>query len=112
MNPSAFKSATGLAVAIVLVAETLVLLDLSTFLFYEVVAEEAASVVSDVGPALITLAATSWLRTQQYDISAANRLREARLLFGRFCRPPWVSLATKAPFLGPTSQVAFLCQRS
>lgn len=61
MNPSAFKAPAVLVVAIVLVAETLVLLGLSVFLFFEVVADEPDSVVSGVGLAFITLAATGWI---------------------------------------------------
>jgi hypothetical protein len=61
MNPSAFKAPAVLVVAIVLVAETLVLLGLSVFLVYEVVADEPDSIASGVGLALITLAATAWI---------------------------------------------------
>lgn len=61
MNPSAFRSPAVLAVAIVLVAETLVLLGLSIFLLYEVVADEPDSIASGIGLALITLAATAWI---------------------------------------------------
>jgi hypothetical protein len=61
MNPSAFRAPAVLVVAIVLVAETLVLLALSVFLVYEVVADEPDAIASGIGLALITLAATAWI---------------------------------------------------
>ena len=61
MNPSAFKSPAVVLVAIVLAAESLVLLGLTVFLVYEVVADEPDSIASGIGLALITLAATAWI---------------------------------------------------
>lgn len=61
MNPSAFKSPAVAVVAIVLAAESLVLLSLTFFLVYEVVADEPDSIASGIGLALITLAATAWI---------------------------------------------------
>ena len=61
MNPSAFKSPAVVVVAIVLVAESLVLLGLTVFLVHEVVADEPDSIVSGIGLALMTLAATAWI---------------------------------------------------
>jgi hypothetical protein len=61
MNPSAFQAPAVLIVALILVAETLLLLGLSGFLIYQLVADSPDSITSAVGLVLITLAATAWI---------------------------------------------------
>lgn len=61
MNPSAFKAPAVLVVALILVAETLVLSGLSGFLIYQLAVDSPDSVASAVGLVLITLAATAWI---------------------------------------------------
>jgi hypothetical protein len=48
-------------VALILVAETLVLLGLSGFLIYQLVVDTPDSIASAIGLVLITLAATAWM---------------------------------------------------
>jgi hypothetical protein len=61
MNPSAFKSPAVLVVAVVLAAETLLLLGLSGYLVYQLVVDTPDSMASAVGLVLITLAAAAWI---------------------------------------------------
>ena len=61
MNPSAFRTPAVLMVALILVAETLVLLGLSGFLIYQLVVDTPDSIASAIGLVLITLAATAWI---------------------------------------------------
>jgi hypothetical protein len=61
MNPSAFKAPAVLAVALILVAETLLLLGLSGFLIYQLAFDTADSMASAVGLVVITVIATSWI---------------------------------------------------
>ncbi|MCF8549536.1 MAG: hypothetical protein K9G09_01375 [Pontimonas sp.] len=61
MNPSTFKAPAVLVVALILVAETLVLSGLSGFLIYQLAVDSPDSIASAVGLALITLAATAWI---------------------------------------------------
>jgi hypothetical protein len=63
MNPSAFRAPAVAIVALVLVAETLVLLGLSGFLIYQLVVDSPDSVASAVGLVLITFAAAAWITT-------------------------------------------------
>ena len=59
MNPSAFRSPAVLIVALILVAETLVVLGLSGFLIYQLVVDTPDAIASAIGLVLITLAATA-----------------------------------------------------
>ena len=61
MNSSAFRTPAVLIVALILVAETLVLLGLSGFLIYQFVFDTPDSIASAIGLVLITLAATAWI---------------------------------------------------
>jgi hypothetical protein len=61
MNSSAFKAPAVLVVALILVAETLVLLGLSGFLIYQLAVDSPDSIASEVGLVLISLAATAWI---------------------------------------------------
>jgi hypothetical protein len=61
MNPSAFRAPAVAIVALVLVAETLVLLGLSGFLIYQIAAEIPDSLASAVGLVVITVIATAWI---------------------------------------------------
>jgi hypothetical protein len=61
MNPSAFKAPAVIVVALVLVAETLVLLGLCGFLIYQLASDTADSMASAVGLVLITFAAAAWI---------------------------------------------------
>jgi hypothetical protein len=61
MNPSAFKAPAVLVVALILVAETMVLSGLSGFLIYQLAVDSPDSIASAVGLVLITLAATAWI---------------------------------------------------
>ena len=63
MNPSAFKAPAVLVVALILVAETLVLSGLSGYLIYQLVVATPDSVASAVGLVLITFAAAAWITT-------------------------------------------------
>ena len=63
MNPSAFKAPAVLVVALILVAESLVLSGLSGFLIYELVVDSPDSVASAVGLVLTTFAAAAWITT-------------------------------------------------
>jgi hypothetical protein len=63
MNPSAFKAPAVLVVALILVAETLVLSGLSGFLIYQLAVNSPDSVASAVGLVLITFAAAAWITT-------------------------------------------------
>jgi hypothetical protein len=61
MNPSAFKAPAVLVVALILVAESLVLSGLAGFLVYQLVVDSPDSIASAVGLVLITLAANAWI---------------------------------------------------
>jgi hypothetical protein len=61
MNSSASRTPAVLIVALILVAETLVLLGLSGFLIYQLVVDTPDSIASAIGLVLITLAATAWM---------------------------------------------------
>ena len=61
MNPSAFTAPAALVSALILVAETLVLLALSGYLFYLLAVDSPDAVASAMGLVLITLAATAWI---------------------------------------------------
>ena len=61
MDPSAFKVPAVLIVAMILLAETLVMLGLSGFLLYQLLVDSPDSIASAVGLVLITLAATAWI---------------------------------------------------
>jgi hypothetical protein len=61
MNSSAFRTPAVLIVALILVAETIVLLGLSGFLAYQLVVDSPDSIASAIGLVLITLAATAWI---------------------------------------------------
>ena len=61
MNSSAFRTPAVLIVALILVAETLVLLGLSGFLAYQLVVDAPDSIASATGLVLITLATTAWI---------------------------------------------------
>ena len=61
MNSSAFRTPAVLIVALILAAETIVLLGLSGFLIYQLVLDTPDSIASAVGLALITFATTSWI---------------------------------------------------
>jgi hypothetical protein len=61
MNPSAFRAPAVVIVALVLMAETLVLLGLSGFLIYQLVVDTPDAIASAVGLVLIALAATAWI---------------------------------------------------
>ena len=63
MNPSAFKAPAVLVVALILVAESLVLSGLSGFLIYQLVVDRPDSLASAVGLVLITFAAAAWITT-------------------------------------------------
>ena len=63
MNPSAFKAPAVLVVALILVAETLVLSGLSGYLIYQLVVDSLDSIASAVGLVLITCAAAAWITT-------------------------------------------------
>jgi hypothetical protein len=63
MNPSAFKAPAVLAVALILVAESLVLSGLLGFLIYQLVVDSPDSVASAVSLVLITFAAAAWITT-------------------------------------------------
>jgi hypothetical protein len=61
MNSSAFRTPAVLIVALILVAETIVLLGLSGFLIYQLVFDTPDSIASAIGLVLISLAATAWI---------------------------------------------------
>jgi hypothetical protein len=61
MNPSAFSAPAVILVALVLMAETLVLLGLSGFLFYQLAVDPPDSMASAVGLVVITVTATVWI---------------------------------------------------
>jgi hypothetical protein len=61
MNPSAFRAPSILVVALIMVAETLVLLGLSGYLIYQLVVGRPDSIASAVSLGLITVAATVWI---------------------------------------------------
>ena len=61
MNPSAFRTPAVIVVALVLVAETLVLLGLSGFLIYQLAVDSPDSMASAVGLVVITVIATAWI---------------------------------------------------
>ena len=61
MNPSALRTPAVLVVALILVAETLILLGLSGFLIYQLVVDTPDSTASAIGLVLITMAATAWI---------------------------------------------------
>ena len=61
MNPSASRAPATLVVALILVAESLVLLGLSSYLGYQLVVDSPNSMASAVGLVLITLAASAWI---------------------------------------------------
>jgi hypothetical protein len=61
MNPSAFRAPAVAIVALVLVAETLVLLGLSAFLTYQLAVDTPDSMASAIGLVTITVIATAWI---------------------------------------------------
>ena len=61
MNSSAFKAPAVIVVALVLVAETLVLLGLCGFLTYQLAVDIPDSLASAVGLVVITVIATAWI---------------------------------------------------
>jgi hypothetical protein len=61
MNPSAFRTPAVLIVALILVAESLVLLGLSGFLIYQLVLDTPGSIASAIGLVLIAMATTAWI---------------------------------------------------
>jgi hypothetical protein len=61
MNPSAFRTPAVFVVALILVAETLVLLGLSGFLIYQLVLDTPDSIASAIGLVLIAMATTAWI---------------------------------------------------
>jgi len=61
MNPSAFRTPAVIVVALVLVAETLVLLGLSAFLTYQLAVDPPDSLASAIGLVTITVIATAWI---------------------------------------------------
>ena len=61
MNPSAFTAPAVLVVALILVAETPVLLDLSGYLIHQLAVDSPDSLASAVGLVPITLAANAWI---------------------------------------------------
>ena len=61
MNSSTFRTPAVLIVALILVAETLVLLGRSGLLIYQLVVDSPDSIASAIGLVLITLAATAWI---------------------------------------------------
>jgi hypothetical protein len=61
MNPSAFKEPAVLVVALILVAETLVLSGLTGFLIYQLVVDSQDSIASAVGLVMIAIVATAWI---------------------------------------------------
>ena len=61
MNPSAFRAPAVVIVALILIAETLVLLGLSGFLIYQIAVETPDSLASAVGLVFITVIATAWI---------------------------------------------------
>jgi hypothetical protein len=68
MNPSALRTPAVLIVALILVAETLVLLGLSGFLVYQLVVDSPDSIASAIGLVLITLAATAWIAVTTFGL--------------------------------------------
>jgi hypothetical protein len=61
MNSSAFRTPAVIVVALVLVAETLVLLGLSGFLAFQLAVDTPNSMASAVGLVTITVIATAWI---------------------------------------------------
>jgi hypothetical protein len=61
MNSSAFRTPAVSVVALVLVAETLVLLGLSGFLICQLAVDTPDSIASAVGLVVITVIATAWI---------------------------------------------------
>jgi hypothetical protein len=61
MNPSAFRTPAVIVVALVLVAESLVLSGLSGFLIYQLAVGIPDSLASAVGLVVITVIATAWI---------------------------------------------------
>jgi hypothetical protein len=61
MNPSAFKAPAVLVVALILVAESLILLGLCGFLTYQLAVDIPDSLASAVGLVVITVIATAWI---------------------------------------------------
>lgn len=61
MNPSAFRTPAVIVVALVLVAETLVLLGLSAFLTYQLAVDTPDSMAPAIGLVTITVIATAWI---------------------------------------------------
>jgi hypothetical protein len=61
MNPSAFKAPAVLVVALILVAESLILLGLCGFLIYQLAVGIPDSLASAVGLVFITVIATAWI---------------------------------------------------
>lgn len=61
MNPSAFRTPAVIVVALILVAETLVLLGLSGFLAFQVAVDTPDSMASAVGLVVITVIAAAWI---------------------------------------------------
>jgi hypothetical protein len=63
MDSSAFRTPAVLVVALILVAEALVLLGLSGYLAHQLVVHGPDSVASALGLVLITLASAAWITT-------------------------------------------------
>jgi hypothetical protein len=61
MNPSVFRAPAVIIVALVLMAETLVLLGLSGFLFYQLAVVPPDSMASAIGLVVVTVTATVWI---------------------------------------------------
>jgi len=61
MNPSAFKAPAVIVVALVLVAESLVLLGLCGFLTYQLAVDIPDSMASAIGLVIVTVIATAWI---------------------------------------------------
>jgi hypothetical protein len=61
MNPSAFKAPAVIVIALVLVAETPVLLGLSAFLTYQLAVDTLDSLASAVGLVVITVISRAWI---------------------------------------------------
>jgi hypothetical protein len=61
MNPSAFRTPAVIVVALVLGAESLVLLGLSGFLTYELAVDPPDSLASAIGLVVVTVIATAWI---------------------------------------------------
>ena len=61
MNPAAFRAPAVATVALVLMAETLVLIGLAGFLIYQLVVETPDSLASAAGLVVVTVIAAIWI---------------------------------------------------